>query len=173
LRRKLFLSGGLIWFNSFHVDTGLYLKVNLRATIVAKDGTATLCIVWIRAYRGWQHWIVKQNDILKKKIKEIEIELIAVKMIRYEGMQGILKGEYHCTVDLLFDWFANKNKNCQLLRSRFQTSQTGGQQYSDTSPFSIPWCMYYSLLWNWCMRFINLFSGAPSIIENRRNIMLH
>jgi len=36
-----------------------------------------------------------------------------------ELSQGILKGEYHCTVDLLFDWFglvcfANKNKNCQL-----------------------------------------------------------
>jgi hypothetical protein len=33
--------------------------------------------------------------------------------------QGILKGKYHCTVDLLFDWFGlvcyvNKNKNCQL-----------------------------------------------------------
>jgi hypothetical protein len=33
--------------------------------------------------------------------------------------QGILKGKYHCTIDLLFDWFglvcfANKNKNCQL-----------------------------------------------------------
>jgi hypothetical protein len=33
--------------------------------------------------------------------------------------QGILKGEYHCTIDLLFDWFglvcfANKNKNCEL-----------------------------------------------------------
>ena len=30
--------------------------------------------------------------------------------------QGILKGKYHCTVDLQFDWFglvcfANKNKN--------------------------------------------------------------
>jgi hypothetical protein len=35
--------------------------------------------------------------------------------------------------------FANKNKNGQLSYSRFQTSQTGGQQYSDTSPFSIPW----------------------------------
>jgi hypothetical protein len=33
--------------------------------------------------------------------------------------QGKLKGNYHCTVDLLFDWFglvcfSNKNKNCQL-----------------------------------------------------------
>jgi len=47
-------------------------------------------------------------------------------------------------IDLLFDWlglvsFANKNKNCQLSYSRFQTSQTRGQWYSDTSPFSIPW----------------------------------
>ncbi len=54
------------------------------------------------------------------------------------------RGKYHCTVDLLFDWwfglvcFANKNKNCQLSYSQFQTSQTGGQWYSDTYPFSIP-----------------------------------
>jgi hypothetical protein len=39
-------------------------------------------------------------------------------------------------IDLLFDWFgllcfANKNKNCQLSYSQFQTSQTGGQQYND------------------------------------------
>ncbi len=53
-------------------------------------------------------------------------------------------GKYHCTIDLLFDWFglvcfANKNKNRQLSYSWFQTIQTGGQWYSDTSPFSIPW----------------------------------
>ena len=58
--------------------------------------------------------------------------------------QGILKGEYHCTIDLLFDWFGlvcfeNKKKNCRLLYSWFQSSQTGSQWYSDTSPFSIPW----------------------------------
>ncbi len=52
------------------------------------------------------------------------------------------RGKYHCTVDLLFDWFGlvcfeNKNKICQLSCSWFQTSQTGGQWYSDTSPFSI------------------------------------
>jgi hypothetical protein len=32
-------------------------------------------------------------------------------------VQGMLKGKYHCTIDLLFYWFvlvsfANKNKNC-------------------------------------------------------------
>ncbi len=62
--------------------------------------------------------------------------------------QGILKEKYHCTVDLLSDWFglvcfANKNKNCQLPYSWFQTSPTGGQQYSDTSPLSIPRCCYH------------------------------
>jgi len=33
------------------------------------------------------------------------------------GTREYLRGKYHCTVDLLFDWFglvcfANKNKNC-------------------------------------------------------------
>jgi len=54
------------------------------------------------------------------------------------------RGKYQCTIDLLCDrfrlvCFANKNTNCQLLYSWFQTSQTGGQRYRDTSPFSIPW----------------------------------
>jgi hypothetical protein len=48
-----------------------------------------------------------------------------------------------CTVDLLFDWFGlacfeNKNKNCHLSYSLLQSSQTGGQRYSDTYPLSIP-----------------------------------
>jgi hypothetical protein len=64
--------------------------------------------------------------------------------------QGILKGKYHCAIDLLFNWFglfcfANKNKNCQLSHSWFQTSQTGSQRYSDNSPFSIPY-MYLGML---------------------------
>ncbi len=54
---------------------------------------------------------------------------------------GILEGG--SIIDLLVDWFglvcfANKNKNCQLSYSWYQTSQTGDQWYSDTSPFSIP-----------------------------------
>ncbi len=31
-----------------------------------------------------------------------------------------------------------------LQNRRIQTSQTGGQQYSDTSPFSIPWSVNQS-----------------------------
>jgi hypothetical protein len=51
---------------------------------------------------------------------------------------------HHCTVDLLFDWFGisfvKTDNFCFYLQNRpIQTNQTGGQQYSDTSSFSIPW----------------------------------
>ncbi len=67
-------------------------------------------------------------------------------LINNPYMQGILKGEYHCTIDLLFDWLGincmTTDNFCFYLQNRLiQTSQTGGQQYSDTSPFSIPWYM--------------------------------
>jgi hypothetical protein len=50
----------------------------------------------------------------------------------------------------MFDWFglvrfATKNKKIQFLYSWFQTCQSGGQQYSDTSPFSNP-CFYATIL---------------------------
>ncbi len=53
---------------------------------------------------------------------------------------------YHCTVDLLFDWFGiscmTTDNFCFYLQNRLiQTSQTGGQSYSDTSSFSIPCLM--------------------------------
>ncbi len=49
--------------------------------------------------------------------------------------QGILRGgEYHCTVALLFDWFGISCITTDNFRFYLQTSQTGGQWYSDTSP---------------------------------------
>jgi hypothetical protein len=57
---------------------------------------------------------------------------------------GNTKGEkYHCTVDLLFDWFGISCMTTNIfffyLQNRqIQTSQTGDQRYSDTFPFSIP-----------------------------------
>ena len=50
---------------------------------------------------------------------------------------------YHCTIDLLFDWFGiscmTTDNFCFYLQNRLiQTSETGDQWYSDTSPFSIP-----------------------------------
>ncbi len=56
-------------------------------------------------------------------------------------LQGILK-EYHCTADLLLNWFGMRCMTteifCFYLQNRLiQTSQTGGQRYCDTSPFII------------------------------------
>ncbi len=53
-------------------------------------------------------------------------------------------GQYHCSIDLLFDWFGISCMTteifCFCLQNRpIQTSQTGGQWYGDTSPFSTPW----------------------------------
>ncbi len=55
---------------------------------------------------------------------------------------GNTKG-YHCTSDLLFDQFGigsmtTANFGFYLQNRLIQTSQTGGQRYSDASPFSIP-----------------------------------
>jgi len=60
-------------------------------------------------------------------------------------------GKYHSTIDLLFDWFViscmKTDTFCFYLQNRLiQTSQTGGQWYSDTTPFSIP-CKHFQLLW--------------------------
>ncbi len=54
------------------------------------------------------------------------------------------RGKYQCTIDLLFDWFGFSCMTteffCFYLKNRLvQTSQTGGQLYSDASPFCIPW----------------------------------
>jgi hypothetical protein len=53
------------------------------------------------------------------------------------------RGKHHCTVKHLFDWFwiscLTTDNFCFYLKNRLiQTSQTGGQWYSVTSPFSIP-----------------------------------
>ncbi len=76
--------------------------------------------------------------------KTLRCSLFRYFMLSMGQSREYWRGKYHCTVDLLFDrfglvCFANKNKKRQLSYSWFQTSQTGGQWYSDTSPFSIPW----------------------------------
>jgi len=54
-----------------------------------------------------------------------------------------LKGKYHCTVDLLFGQFRNVHLcstkfSAPSTEAHFQTSQNGGQPYSDTSPSTKP-----------------------------------
>ncbi len=54
-------------------------------------------------------------------------------------------GKYHCTIDLLFDWFGiscmTTDNFCFYLQNRL--IQTGGQRYNDISHFSIPCKMFY------------------------------
>ncbi len=58
--------------------------------------------------------------------------------------QGTLKGKYHFTVDLLFDWFGilcitTDNFRFYLQNILIQTGQTVGHLCSDTYHFSVPW----------------------------------
>ncbi len=53
--------------------------------------------------------------------------------------------KYHCTIDLLFDWFGihfmTTDNFCFYLQNRrTQTSQTGGQWYNDASRLVFPAC---------------------------------
>ncbi len=65
----------------------------------------------------------------------------------YKVATGNTKGESITTIDLLFNSFGIRCMTtdilCFYLQNRLiQTSQTGGQRYSDTSLFSIHWFGY-------------------------------
>ncbi len=74
-------------------------------------------------------------------LMQFKIQILSC--VGWSRNQGTLKGKYHCTFDLLFDWFGNSymttDNFCFYSKNRLiPTSQTGGQWYSDTSLFSIP-----------------------------------
>jgi hypothetical protein len=71
-------------------------------------------------------------------------------------------GKYHCTINLLLDWFRimTTDNFCFYLQNRLiQTSQTGGQWYSDTSPFRIP-CPGTAYLLSLCVYYV-LYNHSP------------
>ncbi len=92
-------------------------------------------------------------DTILTQNHQYSITIILVTYGQWCSRQGMLKrGEYHCTIDLLFDWFGiscmTTDNFCFYLQNRLiQTSQTGGQQYSDTSPFRIPCSRYWYQVW--------------------------
>ncbi len=56
--------------------------------------------------------------------------------------------KYHCTVDLLFDWFGiccmTTDNFCFYLQNRLiQTSQTGGQWFRDTVFYQVQCTLFY------------------------------
>jgi hypothetical protein len=73
----------------------------------------------------------------------------------YMPNQGILKGEISQYCWPSVDWFViscmTTDNFCFYVQNRLiQTSQTGGQWYSDTSPKSIPWpnpCFLMTISW--------------------------
>jgi hypothetical protein len=85
--------------------------------------------------------------LFKILILVFEFEIAKIKYrsyIIYSYWPGNTKGGmYHCTVDLLFDWFRiscmTSDNFCFCLQNRLiRTSQTGGQRYSDTSHLVFP-----------------------------------
>ncbi len=104
------------------------------------------------AKKIWAHYLINFIILVPTKVWTVYVKAssLTTKYWTRLKISSIVKpgntkgGKYHCTIELLLDWFglvcfANKNKNWQLSYSWFQISQTGGQWYSDTSPFSIPW----------------------------------
>ncbi len=88
---------------------------------------------------------VQQTKICLENSRQTLCEVNKAAMHPITVNREYQRGKYHCTVDLLFDWFGNScmttDNFCLFLQNRlFQTSQTGGQWYCDTSPFSIPCC---------------------------------
>jgi hypothetical protein len=85
------------------------------------------------------------NSSPTKKIDaQDELSNIKIQKVKHFKHFKLIQGIYHCTIDLLFDWFGiscvtTDNFYFYLQNRLIQTSQTGGQWYSDTSPFSIPW----------------------------------
>ncbi len=92
--------------------------------------------------------VTEHTDWLTEE--HFEIQHACTFCLHVHATREYKRGKYHCTVDLLFDWFGISSiityNFCFYLQNRLiQTGQTGGQRYSDTSPFSIPWCNSLSI----------------------------
>jgi hypothetical protein len=88
--------------------------------------------------RHWQHQAgASQLERWLCGLVHLQGQLIPVDTMEY------YRGKYHCTIDLLFDWFGISCMNiysfCFYLQNRLiLTSQTGGQWYSNTFPLEFP-----------------------------------
>jgi len=100
------------------------------------EKTSTDCHFCLKGWRLSAVYLYTMS--MNTKCKQIHNIYYSHLKQQLSSNQGILKGEVSlqlisCLTGL-DHCFANKNKNCQLSYSWFRTSQTGGQQYSDTSP---------------------------------------
>jgi len=124
------------------MSISLYRWLSWKAKLIARNNKPpNWKRVWVQSRRNSK---VIRSELRASYVKPKK-RYFAI--FHYCSAREYWRGKYLCTIDLLFDWFglvcfANKNINCQLSYSWFQTSQTEGQWYSDTSPFSIPWLSY-------------------------------
>ena len=93
------------------------------------------------------------------------VSITAAASLTVQTGNTYLRGKYHCTIDLLFDWFGigcitTCNFCFYLQNIQIQTSQIGGQEYSDTFPFRIPWP--YSFTVDWSIKRSSLFNCGIS-----------
>ena len=76
------------------------------------------CTVRKTNFAGWHNRCNRRVHILNHNVTP-------------ENTHLLCKGKYHCTTDLLFDWFGF-SWTTGLHVCQIQTSQTGGQPYSET-----------------------------------------
>ncbi len=112
-----------------------------------EQSTFLIYLWWYSRHYGWPYLVVSFSVVVLPSVGHFK------RMDREKQKPGNTKGG-SITVLLTSRLtgfglvrFANNSKNCQLSYSRFLTSQTGGQWYSDTAPFSIP-CKSYLFLIN-------------------------
>ncbi len=106
--------------------------------------------IWLE--NNWE--LLALRRVFRKKVPKKNLRTWAGKWLKSAAWknnldlkrinQGILNGEVSLYRWPPVDWFGiscmTTDNICVYLQNRLiQTRQTGGQQYSDTSPFSIPW----------------------------------
>jgi len=101
----------------------------------------------ILRYRYWSYLhkvISRRLQILKSLVQGyFYFPTVFLVLMTSARITQMFSTKYHCTTDLLFDWFGiscmTTDNFCFYFQNRLiLSSQTGGLWYSDTSPFSIP-----------------------------------
>jgi hypothetical protein len=126
-----------------------------RALAWQKTNTWSFCLFNSEGKKVLQHWWQYQK-FLNQSLLYVKNKWMSTSTIRNplraskpkqrkgnnidDPNREYLRGKYHCTIDLFGISCMTTDNFCFYLQNRLiQTCQTGGQQYSDTPPFSIPW----------------------------------
>ena len=121
-------------------------------------------LIWM--YRGYMLFLTQdKNSTEGSFVRLLQTNTSLEGIILYpksETTSILCKGKYHCTADLLFDWlgFGQTSKSVVLIQqnSWIQTSQAGGQPYSDIPPYEVNECSLPKLCYlQWTKSNVNRF----------------